>query len=454
VSGESRYGALRRDLLACFGAAIEAVEPEGLVADFLGKQSAFATDRVRIAGFGKAAVAMARGARGVLGERFAGGVLIVPRGQAAQAGDGFEVFEGGHPIPNQEGVEGARAIERLAKGASSIDLVLVLISGGGSALMTLPPEGVPLVDIQATTRALLEAGADIGELNAVRKHLDRLKGGQLARAAAPARVLALVLSDVVGDPLDVIASGPVSPDPSTFDQAMEILKSRGVWSQASVAVRRHLEMGAEGAIAETPKAGDECFRQCATHIVGNNKIAAEAACAEAKRRGYAVELASTTVTGEARRVGAALARTALEIASGKHALAPPACVISAGETTVTVTGSGKGGRNQEVALGAAIELDAARQRALRAGDNQSAILVASLGTDGIDGPTDAAGAIATGETLERARTRGLDALATLADNDSYPFFETLEDLVTTGPTGTNVMDLHVVLVDAGASRGC
>lgn len=462
MSHEPARDALRRDLGVCLDAAIGAVEPERLVTSFLraAETSVFSdsVERVWIAGVGKAAAAMARGAVAVLGERVVGGALVVPADLRDQAPDNLEVFCGGHPIPNQEGVAGADAIRRLAGEAAAMakgtpassedarDLLLVLISGGGSALMTLPAEGLALEDVQATTSALLRAGAEIGELNAVRKHLDRLKGGQLARAAAPARLLALVLSDVVGDPLDVIASGPVSPDPSTFASAIEILKRREVWSGVPESVRMHLESGLAGETPETPGEGDSCFRNCLVHIVGNNRMAAEAACAVAEQLGYEVKLASTSITGEARDVGRELAHTALGIAGDAARRDRSACVVSAGETTVTVTGAGTGGRNQEVALGAAIALDAA---SLDEGDGHSSarqIMVASVGTDGIDGPTDAAGAIATADTLARARARGLDAHAALADNDSYRFFDALDDLIITGATGTNVMDLHIVLV--------
>ena len=437
----ARHDELERHLRACFDAAVAAVEPERLVRDFLtgGEDGAVTLqERVWIIGFGKAAAAMARGAVDVLGDRIAGGVLVVPAGQASDAPEGLAVFEGGHPVPTAEGVEGARAIERLADAATSDELVLVLVSGGGSALMTLPPPRVSLGDVQTTTGALLQAGADIAQLNTVRKHLDLLKGGQLARAAMPAPVLALVLSDVVGDPLDVIASGPVSPDPSTFEMAIATLERFDLWSAAPSAVRVHLQAGAAGTVPETPAAGDACFSRCEVHVVGNNEMAAQAACAEAKRLGYWTELTSTRVIGEARDAGAALARAALDAARSQAGSGAPLCLISAGETTVTVTGSGKGGRNQEVALGAAL--------ALAAETSERPIVIASLGTDGIDGPTDAAGAIATDETLTRAGDLGLDAGKALADNDAYPFFQTLGDLVVTGATGTNVMDLQIVMI--------
>lgn len=429
--------ALRDDALACVEAAIRAVEPEGLVAAFLAghPELVAASGKIQVAGIGKAAAAMARGARRALGHRLAGGVLIVPAGGEGEAPAGFEVHGGGHPVPTAEGVEGAEAIRRLAAAAGEGDLLLALISGGGSALMTLPPEGVARAEVGETTGALLRAGATIGELNCVRKHLDRLKGGRLAREARPARVLALVLSDVVGDPLDVIASGPVSPDPTTFAGAIEVLERRRVWAGAPPAVRRHLEAGRRGKVPESPKPGDPCFAGVEVDVVGSNRMAAAAAREEATRRGYATLLLSTRVTGEAREVGRVLAAIGREAAASGNPLPPPACLVAAGETTVTVIGGGRGGRNQEVALGAALALAGA-----------SGVLVAAAGTDGIDGPTDAAGALAAGDTVARAREAGLDPDRALADNDAYPLFAALGDLVTTGPTGTNVMDLYLVLV--------
>jgi glycerate 2-kinase len=440
---------LRGDALACFAAAIAAVEPERLVRRQLEEHPTLldVPGEIHLAGIGKAAAAMARGARAALGERVAGGVLVVPAGQEAGAPGGFALFGGGHPVPTEEGVRGARAVLSLAEGLGAGDLLLCLISGGGSALATLPPEGVALADLRETTRLLLAAGATIGELNCVRKHLDRLKGGRLARAAAPARVIALVLSDVVGDPLDVIASGPVSPDSTTFDDAVRVLERRGLWPAAPAAVRAHLERGRRGEEAESPGPGDPAFAGVSAFVVGGNRLAAEAAMVEAGRRGYATLLLSTLVTGEAREVGRVLAALGAEVLSSGRPLAPPACLVAGGETTVTVTGPGRGGRNQEVALGAAVALDE-----LFGGDREAAgrILVASLGTDGVDGPTDAAGAIATGDSLARAGERQLDAHRSLAENDAYPLFEALGDLIVTGPTGTNVMDLMLVLVAENA----
>ncbi|MEE8523949.1 MAG: glycerate-2-kinase family protein, partial [Thermoanaerobaculia bacterium] len=246
---------LRRDALACLDAAVRAVEPRGLAASFLAaREDLESRSRIHLVAVGKAAAAMARGARQVLGERLTGGVVIVPAGGDDEAADSFAVYGGGHPLPNERGVAGARAIRQLAAGLTADDILLCLISGGGSALMTLPPDDVSLEEVQAVTGGLLAAGAAIGDLNCVRKHLDELKGGRLARAAAPARVLALVLSDVVGDPLEVIASGPVSPDPTTLEDAAAILQRFGVWDSAPRSVRAHLRTG-----SESPKPGDLCF---------------------------------------------------------------------------------------------------------------------------------------------------------------------------------------------------
>lgn len=441
---------LREDALACIHAAIAAVEPAGLVRSFLEAHPELleVEGEIRFAGIGKAGAAMARGAAGVLGDGLAGGVLIVPAGQEEGApggsGVGLEVFGGGHPVPNAEGVRGAERILALAEALTEDDLLLCVVSGGGSALMTLPPEGVSLDDLRRTTKLLLEAGATIDELNAVRKHLDRLKGGRLARAAAPARVLALVLSDVVGDPLDVIASGPVSPDPTTYADALTVLDRYGLRAKVPAPIREHLERGEHGDEAESPGPGDPAFDRVRAEIVGNNLLAAKAAAGEAEKRGYETKILTTTLTGEARDVGRDLAHQAVRVLREGTPVHTPACLIAAGETTVTVTGKGKGGRNQEVALGAAIAL-----HDLLTEDERDHILIASAGTDGIDGPTDAAGALATGSTVTRAIAHGQDAAEALQNNDAYPYFQAIDDLIQTGPTGTNVMDLAVAMVRSG-----
>lgn len=393
------------------------------------------TGTVKLIGIGKAAGDMAAGASEVLGDRLTAGVLIAPEGVEITPIPGVDIYRGGHPIPNDRGVEGAQAILDLACELTETETVVCVISGGGSALMTLPPEGITLDEVQLTTNLLLRAGATIQELNCVRKHLDRLKGGRLARAAAPARVIALVLSDVIGDPLDVIASGPLSPDPTTFAQAEDVLRSRGLWDRLPESVRAYLQAGLEGATEESPKPGDSAFDTVEVHLVGNNRIAAEAVRREAERRGYATRLLATSLSGEAREVGRVLAAMGREMRRSGEPLTVPGCLVAAGETTVTVHGDGRGGRNQELALSAAVEI---------AGD--AGIVVGSIGTDGIDGPTDAAGALVDGNTVSRAAARHLDIRDALERNDAYPLLREVGDLVMTGPTGTNVMDIQIVLV--------
>ena len=386
---------------------------------------------VSLVAIGKAAGAMATAVADVLGPYLRRGIVIAP-GPVTIADAPIVAYRGGHPIPTSEGIRGAMAVHRLAGSLEADDVLLCAISGGASALATLPPDDVSLDDVRETTRLLMHAGATIDELNCVRKHLDRLKGGRLAALAFPARVEALVLSDVVGDPLATIASGPTVPDPTTVAQAIDVLCTRGVWDALPAAVREHLEAG-----DESPKPGDMRFVKSRTRIVGSNSIAAEGAAAHARALGYDARVVTTTLEGEARDVGARLAadaRAARETTTSSLAL------VYGGETTVTVTGTGLGGRNQELALAAAVALD-----------GTDGITIASVGTDGIDGPTDAAGAVADGTTLARAAERGLDPRAALASNDSYRFWTGLGDVVTTGPTGTNVMDLVVATIASRAS---
>ncbi len=448
-------------------AALAAVEPEALVRRALGDDPLpRAPGGVYVAAVGKAALPMARGAFAVLGGEVKEGVLILPPATGADpdpppvlAGipSTWRTYRGGHPIPTDGSVAGSLAVAALARSLGQDALFLLLLSGGGSALMTLPPPGVSLGEVQHTTGLLLRAGADIGELNTVRKHLDQVKGGRLARLAAPARVVALVLSDVVGDPPEVIASGPVSPDPSTFGDALGILRDRSLLDRIPPSVRAHLEGGRRGEHPESPGPGDPVFRQVDWRLVGSNRMAVEAAAREAEERGFEPRVETVPLEGEAREVGADVARHALEAQGGmkdsvgggipaeggtsRPGVGPrPACLLRGGETTVTVTGSGQGGRNQELALGAGLALEGAQ-----------GILVASLGTDGVDGPTPAAGALVDGSTLARARERGLDPHGALHGNDTFPFFDALGDLLLTGPTGTNVMDLVLALVDPPVS---
>jgi hydroxypyruvate reductase len=330
----------------------------------------------------------------------------------------------------------------LLEQASARDLVLVLISGGGSALLTLPAPGISLDDVQAMTALLLACGASINEINSLRKHLDIIKGGGLARMATPATVVTLILSDVVGNPLDVIASGPTVPDETTFADAYHVLERYSLLSSAPAAIVARLQAGMRGEVPETPGAGDPVFERVGYTLVGSNQQAAAAALAAARAEGLNALILTTYVQGEARVVGQFLAAVARELATtgctggGVPSLLPrPACLIVGGETTVTLRGSGRGGRNQEMALAAVRGM---------AGLPDTALI--TLATDGEDGPTDAAGAVVTGETLRRAQERGLDPDAALAHNDSYPFFAALGDLVQPGPTATNVNDLALVVV--------
>jgi glycerate 2-kinase len=383
-------------------------------------------DRVLVLGCGKAGAAMARAAEDTLGDRISAGFVVVKDGHLAPTRV-VVLAEAGHPVPDGRGVQAAARLLELAAGARADDLVIFLVSGGGSALTPAPAPTVTLAEKQAVTRALLEAGATIVELNAVRKHLSRLKGGQLARAAAPAAVLTLVLSDVIGDRLDVIASGPTAPDPTTFAEAMDVLRARGLLADVPASVRERLGAGARGEILETPKPGDPIFERVTHVVIGNNRLIIKAAVERARELGYRSELSTRELQGEAREMAKALIERT-------RALEPPACLIAAGETTVTVRGQGRGGRCQEFALAAALAID---------GDDSLTVLAA--GTDGTDGPTDAAGAVVDGSTVARGRQAGLDVRAALEDNDAYRVLRATGDLLITGPTNTNLLDLYLVL---------
>jgi len=323
----------------------------------------------------------------------------------------------------------------MAKQATARDLIVFVVSGGGSALLPAPTPPVTLPEKQEVTRLLLAAGATIGELNAVRKHLSLLKGGQLARAAAPATIVALLLSDVIGDALDVIASGPTAPDPSTFRDALSVLTRRGVLDRVPPALKSRLEAGSLGEVAETPKPGDPLFTGVTNVVIGNNRLVVEAAADRARALGYAARVAADSVEGEARDV-------AVDLVTQGRALVPPACLIAGGETTVTVHGDGRGGRCQEFALAAAVTLEA-----------RDDVVVLAGGTDGTDGPTDAAGGIVDAGTVARARAAGADAARALADNDAYSCLGAAGDLLMSGPTNTNLLDLYLVVHPAATDVG-
>lgn len=389
-----------------------------------------AVERVLMVGAGKAAVGMARGALEVLGDRVAGGSITVPHGGGAELAE-IEVWEAAHPVPDTHGLAGAVAALRVARAAGERDLMLCLLSGGASALWPCPAGTVGLSDVRELTAGLLRAGAGIGEINAVRKHLSRIAGGGLARAAQPARVVTLALSDVVGSALDVIGSGPTVPDPTTYAQAVEVLRRHDV--RVPAAVLAHLQSGAAGIVPETPKPGDPAFRRASIQVIGSVRDALAGAARAAEELGYRAEIVSDSLEGEARDAAREIAALALRRREDQDGR--PLALLLGGETTVTVRGNGRGGRNQELALALAVEI---------AGED--GIVAAALGTDGVDGPTPAAGAIVDSGTVARGRERGVDARAALERNDSYTFFRATGEAVVTGPTGTNVGDVVLVLL--------
>jgi hydroxypyruvate reductase len=382
--------------------------------------------RVLVLGAGKAGAAMAAAVEAVLGARVGAGLVVVKDGYRVPTAR-VEVVEAGHPVPDARGLAASARLLALAESATADDLVLFLVSGGASALTPAPVPPITLAEKQTLTRLLLAAGATINELNAVRKHLSRFKGGLLARAAAPAPVVTLALSDVVGDPLDVIGSGPTAPDSTTFADALAVLERRGVLDRAPGSIVERLRAGARGEVPETPKPGDEVFARVTSAVVGNNALVVEAAAAEAARLGYRPHVLTRALQGEAREV-------ARDLVARARTLGPPAALIAGGETTVTVRGEGRGGRCQEFALAAAL--------ALEAGDD---LVVLAAGTDGTDGPTDAAGGLVDAATVGRGRAAGLDPAGALADNDAHTFLTAAGACVVSGPTNTNLLDLYLVL---------
>jgi len=421
---------LRRQALSIFRAALAAADPVDAVVRHLRGRNFSRFRHIYVIGAGKAGASMAQAAERVLGRRITAGLVNVKYGNTAKLRR-IELNPCGHPLPDEAGVAGAARIAEIAAQAGAGDLVLCLISGGGSALLPLPAEPITLAEKQATTQLLLACGATIHEINAVRKHLSRIKGGQLARLAAPATVESLLLSDVIGDDLDVIGSGPTAPDASTFAGAMAILEKFSLASRVPEAVRQRLEQGVGGEQPETPKPGDPLFGGVRNVLVGNSRLALDAAAKRARTLGFRTLVLSSEIQGETREIARMHTAIAREIAATSRPVKPPACIITGGETTVTLHGDGLGGRNQEFVLAAVPEIAGLRH-----------VVVLSAGTDGSDGPTDAAGAIADGDTFKR----NPEALHYLNRNDSYHYFQPLGDLVITGPTNTNVMDVRILLV--------
>ncbi len=426
--------------LQIFDAALRAADPEEAVLRHVQVENGILMvgrrrydlskfEHVFVIGAGKASASMARPIEKLLGKRIKRGSINVKYGHTAKL-KRIELNECGHPVPDEAGLEGAERIEAIVRNAGPADLVICLISGGASALLPAPVPPVTLVEKQRTTSLLLECGANIHEMNAVRKHLSRLKGGRLAELAQPATLISLLLSDVIGDDLDTIGSGPTAPDNTTFQTAREVLEKYKLTARIPASVQEVL-----AGDAETPKPDNPAFSRTQNVIIGSNRQALEAAAAEARTLGYRTLLLSSFLEGETRDVARAHAAIAKEIRVSGNPVKPPCCIVSGGETTVTIHGKGQGGRNQEFALAAAQDIA-----------DLPETVVFSAGTDGTDGPTDAAGAWCDGGTIERAANAGLSAKRSLANNDSYAFFDQIGGLVKTGPTGTNVADIHLVIV--------
>jgi len=436
---------LRIDAAEIFHAGLKAVDPGIAVKRycrldgshlFIGDKSYDLSrfNHLFVIGAGKASAPMANSMEDLLGERIAKGIINVKYGHTAKL-TRIKLVEAGHPIPDKNGEEGSRAILNLAKEAQKDDLVLCLMSGGGSALLPLPAQGLTLKDKQETIKVLLACGATIHEINAIRKHTSAVKGGQIARAVHPATLISLILSDVVGDNLDVIASGPTVPDSSSFSDCMEIFRRYSIIKKLPASVVRHIKAGISGKVSETSKKGDPAFLRTRNQIIGSNFEAIIAAKQKAEGLGYTTLVLSSMIEGETKDVAHVHGAIAREILKTDNPIPPPACILSGGETTVTITGKGLGGRSQEFSLAMAIDI----------AGNES-IVALSAGTDGTDGPTEAAGAVADTDTFKRAVSMGLDPRQFLVNNDSYHFFDQLGDLFITGPTNTNVMDMRIILV--------
>jgi len=440
-----------RHLIDIFNAAVAAVDPyhamnRAITIEHNCLHAAGAAyeldtfDRILVVGAGKATARMALAIEGALGDRITEGLIVVKEGHTAPLKI-IKQVEASHPVPNEAGVEGTKRIVELVRAADEKTLVICLLSGGASALLVAPMNGLTLNDKQEVTALLLQAGASIGELNAVRKHLSAVKGGRLSKAACPAQVVTMVLSDVIGDRLDVIASGPTARDSTTFADAIAVIEKYGLKEKIPIRVLSFLERGMEGQEPETVKSGDSCLHKTRNVIIGGITQALSAATEKARQLGFAPEVITGELQGEARHAARFLAAAALR---AHDALRPGElrCLLSGGETTVTVKGNGKGGRNQELALAFAREIE-----------GLEGVSLLSAGTDGTDGPTDAAGAIVDGSTASRARALGIDPVHYLDYNDSYMFFQRFDELsgnkshVITGPTGTNVMDLQIMMLE-------
>ena len=436
---------LREDAKRIFRAGLKAVEPDQAVKRYVKVkekilkigQKKYNLDEINhifVVGMGKAGFPMAKAIEEIIGDRISKGIVVVKYGYGGELKK-IRILEASHPVPDEAGIKAAQKIANLVRNTDEKDLVICLISGGGSALLPAPVNGISLEEKQLTTELLLKCGASIQEINTIRKHLSWIKGGQLAKLIYPSSLQALILSDVVGDELDAIASGPTVPDSTTFDESWEIIKNYNIQSQLPESVIKHIKMGKEGMLPETPKKEDPIFKKVDNLIIGSNILALEAAKEEATKLGYNCLILSSSIQGEAREVVKVHAAIVKEISSSKNPVSAPACVLSGGETTVKVRGEGLGGRNLEFSLAASIQIKGMKN-----------VLILSAASDGTDGPTDAAGAFADGLTWSRAIDIGFNPQKFLNNNDSYHFFQQLGDLFITGPTNTNVMDIHILLV--------
>ena len=436
---------MRHDALEIFNAGIRAVEPAAAVKKYCRiEDGQFFVDSDRydleqfkhiyVIGAGKASAPMASAVEEMFGEKITRGLINVKYGHVEKLSH-ISLIEAGHPVPDREGQAGAEKIMNIARNAGKDDLILCLISGGGSALLPGPAPGLSLKDKQDTIRVLLSCGASIEEINAIRKHTSLIKGGRLAQAAYPAEMITLILSDVVGDDLSVIASGSTVPDASCFEDCLNIINKYRIEHNIPDTVLFHIKAGVAGDIEESPKKNNPVFEKTKNIIIGSNIDAIRAARKKAERLGYHTIILSSMIEGETKHVARVHTAIAREVLKTGNPIPPPACILSGGETTVTLKGDGKGGRNMEFVLAAALDIADAE-----------GITVLSGGTDGNDGPTDAAGALADHHTLEKAEGEGLDAPSFLSNNDSYHFFQKIDDLLVTGPTNTNVMDLRILLV--------
>jgi glycerate 2-kinase len=442
---------MKRMSKAIFSKALTAVDPSNILKDRIriqrnrlsvkmegDSEKVFdldAFDKIFVVGSGKGSNTMAQAIEEIFGDRLTKGVITTKYGHLLPLKK-IKIIEAGHPIPDQKGYEGAKKIRRLLKESGPKDLVIFLLSGGGSALLPFPAGHIDLKEKQEVTQLLLDCGADIKEINTIRKHISMIKGGWLAKWAFPSTVIGFILSDVVGDRLDVIGSGPTVPDPSTFEEAWEILKKYDLLKEISLSIQKHLQSGKEGKVEETPKPGEVVFEKVYNSLIGSNILALLEAKKEAESLGLNTVILSSSIEGETREAARFHTAVAKEVISSENPIPRPACILSGGETTVNIKGNGLGGRNQEFVLAGALEISGIEK-----------VVILSGGTDGSDGPTDATGALADHTTVQRAKTMGLNPKAHLENNDAYPFFQKLGDLLITGPTHTNVMDVRILLVD-------